>query len=142
MDNVTVPENPFTPEIVMVEVPRLLAKSEREVGLAVIVKSTTFMVTSAVWVSDPLAPVTVTVYVPAAVALTVSVAVPGGVTLAGVIPAVRPFEAAALSRTVRANPLAGDMVKVKAPSWPESTVMVEGLPIIAKSMTVTVTVTV
>ncbi len=44
----TVPENPFNPVMVIVEVPEEPATNTSEEGLAVIVKSTTFTVTTAV----------------------------------------------------------------------------------------------
>ncbi len=85
---------------------------------------------------------TVTVNVPATPALTASVAVPGAVTLAGFIVAVSPEEPAALSSTVRPNPFVEDMVTAKVPCAPASTVIVEGLPLMMKSITVMVIVTV
>ena len=57
----TVPVKPFTGATVMVEVAAVPALTATLVGLAVTVKSVTITVTVAVWVSDPLVPVTVTV---------------------------------------------------------------------------------
>ncbi len=57
----TVPVNPFTGATVIVEVAGAPVFTLTLVGLAVIVKSFTVTVTAAVWISEPLAPVTVTV---------------------------------------------------------------------------------
>ena len=58
----TVPVNPLTGATVIVDVPEAPALTVIEVGLAVMVKSTTFTVMLAVeWDSEPLVPVTVTV---------------------------------------------------------------------------------
>ena len=62
--NATVPVNPLTGATVMVEVAAALANAVTLVGLAVTVKSVMVTVTVAEWDSDPLVPVTVTVYVP------------------------------------------------------------------------------
>ncbi len=61
----TVPVNPFTGVIVIVEDPAWLTLTATLVGLAAIVKSVTVNVTVAEWDSVPLVPVTVTVNVPA-----------------------------------------------------------------------------
>jgi len=58
---VTVPVKPFTGATVIVEMPVDPVLTVTVVGLAVTVKSLTVKVTVAVWVSDPLVPVTVTV---------------------------------------------------------------------------------
>jgi hypothetical protein len=58
----TVPVNPLTGDTVIVNVPEAPRLTVIEVGLAVMVKSTTLTVMVAVeWESDPLVPVTVTV---------------------------------------------------------------------------------
>ena len=57
----TVPVNPLRGATVMVDVPEPPAGKLMLVGLAEIVKSWTVMVTIALWDSDPLVPVTVTV---------------------------------------------------------------------------------
>jgi len=59
--NATVPVNPFTGATVMVEAAAVLTVLVTAVGLAATVKSVTATVTVAVWVIDPLVPVTVTV---------------------------------------------------------------------------------
>ena len=63
----TVPVNPFTGATVIVEVTAVPELVATLVGLAVTVKSRMFTVTVAVWVREPLVPVTVTVKVPAVV---------------------------------------------------------------------------
>jgi len=57
----TVPVNPWTGATVIVEVPAVPALAVTVVGAAVTVKSRIVTVTVAVWVSEPLVPVTVTV---------------------------------------------------------------------------------
>jgi hypothetical protein len=57
----TVPVNPLTGAMVIVEVPAWLTLTATLVGAAVIVKSVTVTVTVAEWDSVPLVPVTVTV---------------------------------------------------------------------------------
>jgi hypothetical protein len=57
----TVPVNPFTGATVMVEVAAAPTTTLVEVGLALTEKSVTVNVTVAVWLIDPLVPVTVTV---------------------------------------------------------------------------------
>ncbi len=59
--SVTVPVNPCSGATVIVEVPAIPALTVTLVGLAVTVKSLTVTVTVAVWVREPLVPVTVTV---------------------------------------------------------------------------------
>ncbi len=59
--NATVPVNPWTGATVIVDVPAAFALTVTLVGEEDIVKSLTVIVTVAVWVSDPLVPVTVTV---------------------------------------------------------------------------------
>lgn len=59
-DNDTAPLKPFRAVTVMVEVPEAPARIVTVVGLAVIVKSWTVKVTVALWVVEPLVPVTVT----------------------------------------------------------------------------------
>ena len=61
----TVPVNPLTGAMVIVDVPAWLTLTATLVGLATIVKSVTVKVTVAEWDNVPLVPVTVTVYVPA-----------------------------------------------------------------------------
>ena len=57
----TVPVNPWTGATVIVEVPAVPALAVTVVGAAVTVKSRIVTVTVAVWVREPLVPVTVTV---------------------------------------------------------------------------------
>ena len=57
----TVPVNPWTGATVIVDVPAVPALAVTVVGAAVTVKSRIVTVTVAVWVSEPLVPVTVTV---------------------------------------------------------------------------------
>jgi len=59
--NATVPVNPLTGATVMVEAAAALTVVVTAVGAAATVKSVTATVTVAVWVIDPLVPVTVTV---------------------------------------------------------------------------------
>jgi hypothetical protein len=61
----TVPANPLTGATVIVDVAAVLAVVVTAVGLAATVKSVTVTVTVAVWDSEPLVPVTVTVKVTA-----------------------------------------------------------------------------
>jgi len=61
----TVPVNPLSGAMVIVEVPAWLTLTGMLVGLAAMVKSVTVKVTVAECDSVPLVPVTVTVYVPA-----------------------------------------------------------------------------
>jgi len=60
-DSETIPLKPFSPVIVIVEVPAAPVFTLTDVGLAAIVKSWTVNVTVAVWGVEPLVPVTVTV---------------------------------------------------------------------------------
>ena len=61
-DRVTVPVNPFSPLTVMVDVPVVPARTVTPVGLAVIMKSTTWKrMFAVVWDRLPLVPVTLTV---------------------------------------------------------------------------------
>jgi len=57
----TVPVNPWTGATVIVELPAVPALAVTVVGAAVTVKSRIVTVTVAVWVREPLVPVTVTV---------------------------------------------------------------------------------
>lgn len=106
----TVPENPFTAEIVIVDVaeaPVFTAAGE----LAAIVKSTKLKVAEAECVKDPLAPVTVRVNVPAVVELQDTVAEPEPVTLVGAIaPQVRPAGAVSVRLTTPAKLLTAAIV--------------------------------
>jgi hypothetical protein len=85
----------------------------------------------------PLAPVTVTVYVPAA-PLHERVEVPDPVTLVGVSVQVSPVAGLMLEvrLTTPAKPLTAVTVMVDAPATPASTVTVVGLAAIVKSCTV------
>ncbi len=93
----------------MVEVAVLLARIVRVVGLAVTVKSLIVTITVAEWVREPLAPVTVTVNVPAVGLIHDNVELPEvpRVTLVGVSVQVMPEgELARLVRlTVPVKPL-------------------------------------
>src|SRR5260370_19574392 len=102
----TVRVKPLTGATVIVEIAESPAFTVRLVGLAVIVKSTTLTVmVPVVWDRGPLVPVTVTVYVPAATALRLSVEVPEPVTLVGLRVAVKPVDGLAVSATTPLNPL-------------------------------------
>ena len=61
VDSVTVPVKPLRGATVIVEVAVVPTLTLALVGLALTVKSVTATVTVAVWVSEPLVPVTVTV---------------------------------------------------------------------------------
>ena len=95
----------------------------REVGLDETVKSTTLTVTSTECESDPIVPVTVTVYVPtvAEVMLSVEVAEPPGdrLTIVGLTPAVKPDGEVAVERLmVPVNPARLVIVIVAVPELP------------------------
>lgn len=116
----TVPLNPLTAVIVIVEVAGVPTLAVGE--LAVMVKSTKLKVAVAVWTSELLVPVTVRTYAPAVEELHDTVAVPDPVTLVGVIAAqVRPDGAVSVSVTVPVKPLIATAVIVEVADWPTST---------------------
>lgn len=110
----TVPENPFTAEIVIVDVaeaPVLTAAGE----LAAIVKSTKLKVAEAECVNVPLEPVINRVNVPVAAELQDTVAEPEPATLVGVIaPHVRPAGTVSVRLTTPAKPFTATVVIVDA----------------------------
>jgi hypothetical protein len=128
--------NPFTGEIVIVEVPAELTTTVTVVGLAEIVKSgrpVTVYVTVAVRVSEPLVPVTVTMTVPAEAKVQDRVEVPEPpVTVVGVRVHA---ELSDMSATSPVNPLIGEMVMVEVPGELTATVTVAGLAVMVKSGT-------
>jgi hypothetical protein len=111
---------------------------------AVIVKSTTWKVTVAAWVVDPLVPVTVTVLVPVVAYVQVKVEVPDVVVVVRVtlgalrLQAVPPFWD---RLTVPVNPLMAPTVIVEVPAEPAFTTTVVELAVTEKSV-VAVNVTV
>jgi hypothetical protein len=108
---VTVPVNPPDGVTVIVDVPWPPVVKVMLVGLAVSAKSTfdtTTVMVAVVWASEPLVPVTVTVYVPSTVALTNSwvLLTPPGPSIRIALPneVVSPGEAFALNMMVPAKP--------------------------------------
>ncbi len=135
----TVPVNPLTAETVIVEVaevPTVTAAGE----VAEIVKSVTMNVAVVEWLSVPLVPVMVKVYVAATVEEQATVAVPELVTLVGLIaPQLRFVGTASVRDTVPVNPLTALTVIVEVPDVPAVTAA--GLvAVIVKSVTVNVAV--
>ncbi len=124
-ERATVPAKPFTAVTVIVEVaeePEGTAAGE----VAAMVKSTKVNVAVAVWVSEPLVPVMVTVKVPAEVELQDNVAVAGDggrVTLPGLIAVQVSPEGKGVSDrlTVPVNPLTAVTVIVEVADWPALT---------------------
>src|SRR5205807_4039722 len=97
------------------------------------------------WVMDPLTPVTCTENAPAELPVTVSVAVPEPVILAGLIVAVMEADAVGVRETTPEKPLREATVMVEVPEEPGANVMLDGLADKEKSgvpvlETVTVTV--
>jgi hypothetical protein len=130
----TLPVNPLTGEMVMVEVPAELTTTDSVVGLAAMVKSgrpVTVNATVAEWVSEPLVPVTVTVTDPVAVNVQDRVDVPEPpVTLDGVsVQAVL----SDVSATVLVNPFRGETLMVEVPGELTATVTAVGDAAIVKS---------
>jgi hypothetical protein len=117
----TIPANPFTAVIVIVEVadaPLLTAAGD----VAAIVKSLKLKVAEAECVSDPLVPVTPRTKVPPADALQETVAVPEPVTLAGVTaPQASPNGTVSARATTPANPFIAVMLRVDVADWPALT---------------------
>jgi len=122
---VTVPVNPLSGATVIVEVPVAPALTVTLVGLAEIAKSGAapkVKVAVAVWTSEPLVPVIVTVKVLDAVEEQVSVAVPEPVTLDGVIaPQVSPAGTVSASETTPAKPFSAVTVIVEVAEEPAGT---------------------
>ncbi|SRR6266480_4533381 len=97
------------------------------------------------WAIDPITPVIITENAPDELPVTVSVAVPEPVMLAGVIVALIPDGAVTVRETIPENPLRAVAVMVEVPDVLGAIVMLEGLAVKEKSgvpalETVTVTV--
>ena len=138
-DNATVPGNPPEGVTVIVEVPAVFTVAVTAVGFEVSVKPAggfTVKATVAVWVRDPLVPVTVTVTDPVDVNVQDRVEVPEPpVTVAGV------REQAALLPVMPTLPLklfSGEIVIVEVAAEPTEVVTLAGLALIWKSGTATV----
>ena len=128
----TTPVNPLTPVIVIVDVPELPAFTVTVVGLAVMVKSTTWYVTVTECDRLPLVPVTPTWMVGPEENVHDSVALPEPVTLVGdtvqdVLLVVR--------LTTPAKPFSAVIEIVDVPAVFALTVTVVGLAAIVKSWT-------
>jgi hypothetical protein len=94
------------------------------------------------WAIDPLMPVICTENVPAELPVTVSVAVPEPVMVAGLIVALSPDGTATLRETTPENPLSDVTLIVEVPEEPRESTMLEGLADKPKSgLPVPVTVT-
>ncbi len=136
---VTVPVKPLTGATVMVDVAAAPASAAIDVGLAVTVKSVTVKVTVAEWLSNPLVPVTVTVYVPAEpLHDKVDVCEAPRMMLVGLRLHVRPVagDMVEVRPTVPVKPLTGATVMVDVPVAPATTVTAIGLAVTVKSRTV------
>lgn len=145
-DMATVPAKPLRLARLMVEVLVEPALKVTRVGLAVNEKSLKVIETVAVWVSEPLVPVMVTVKVPAAAALHDRVAVSGDggrVTLAGLVAVqVRPAGRGVSDKyTVPAKPFNAVTVIVDVADEPAFTAAGE-VALIVKSTKVNVAVAV
>src|SRR5207247_9007472 len=81
------------------------------------------------WAIDPLTPVIITENAPDELPVTVSVAVPEPVMLAGVIVALIPDGAVTVRETIPENPLRGVAVMVEGPDVLGAIVMLEGLTV-------------
>ena len=140
----TVPVNPLTGATVMVDVPVPPAKKVIMVGLADMVKSVTVKVTAAVWVMEPLVPVTVTVYVPAGPEQdSVEVCDAPSTMLVGLSEHVKPAgDTVEVRATVPVNPPIGATVIVEVAVAPASADTLVGLAVTLKSTWLTVNVTV
>jgi hypothetical protein len=127
----TVPVNPFTGAIAMLEVPAWLTLTATLVGVAVIVKSVTVKVTVAEWDSVLLVPVTVTVYVPAGPEQdSVDVWEAPRTMLVGVRVHVNPAgETVEASATVPVKPLSGATVIVDVAVAPARAATLVGLAV-------------
>jgi hypothetical protein len=145
-DRVTAPENPLRAAMLMVVEPELPAWIEREVGLAVIVKSEVDEVIAKAVVCErsPLVPVTVTVNVPLALVRHDRVEVPVLVRLEDVRLHVIPVdgEADSESDTVPVKLFRKFTVMVEVADAPVATDAVVGLAAREKSSMVMVTVAV
>ena len=133
----TVPVKPLTADTVIVDVaetPALTAAGD----VAEIVKSLTVKVAVVEWLSVPLVPVIVRVYVAATVELQETVAVPEPVTLVGLmVPQVRLAGTVSVRLTIPANPLTALTVMVDVAETPALTAAGE-VAAIVKSVTVNV----
>jgi len=134
----TTPAKPFSPVMVIVEVPAEPARTVTLVGLAAMVKSWTTNVTVTEWDKLALVPVTPTWTVDAAANVQDRVALPEPVTLVG---ATEHEVLLVVRLTTAANPLRADTVMVDVPADPALTVTLVGLAAIVKSWTTYVTVT-
>ncbi len=136
----TVPAKPLTLETVMVEVSGVPSAPVTVVGFSEMVKSCTMQVTVVVWDTVPLVPITVMVKVPALpLPDSVEVPEPPGIEV-GLSVAEKPVDGdtEALRKTVLVKPWTGDTVMVEVHVVPALTVMLVGLAVIVKSVTVTV----
>ena len=136
----TVPENPLTEVIVIVEVPEDPWVMVSVFVEAVIVKSTTFTVTATVWTVGPLVPVIVTVYVPTVDELKVQVEAPlppdPSVMLVGVHEVATPAGEDVDTVTVPAKPLTLTRLMLEVLVEPLLKVTAFGLAVRLKSRTV------
>jgi len=142
-DNAIVPVKPLIADTVIVEVPAEPTATLTLVGLAVTVRSgagDTVYVTVAVWETDPLVPVTVTVKVPVVDPVHDRVEVPDVVVLVNAILVgdrvqVSPVagETVSDSVTVPVNPLIPATVMVEVPGEPTTIGTVIGLATTVKS---------
>jgi hypothetical protein len=134
----TVPVNPLSAVMVIVEdaeVPTVVEGDVAEIEKSVIVN-----VAVAVWVSVPLVPVIVRLYVPAVVELQETVTVPELVTLVELMaPQVRPEGTVSVRLTVPVNPLRAVTVIVDVAEVPTVTAVGE-VAAIVKSVTAKVAV--
>lgn len=134
--SVTVPVNPLTGAMVMVDVAATVAVVETEVGLAAMEKSAAAVIvklTVAVWVKAPLVPVTVAENVPALEPVQDNVEVPEPVTLVG--ERVQTSEGslgATVNATAPVKPLVAEIVTVEVPATPTVVDTVVGLAVIVK----------
>ncbi len=147
VESPTVPENPPRLEAVMVDEPLDPSWKVTVVGLADRAKSATLTVTWAVCETPLLFPVTVTMYVPPAEELTVSVEVPDPpaaiVMLVGLNDADSPDGATTAVRLmVPANPPRLLTVIVDVLDWPAVMFTVVGLAAMEKSTTLRLILTV
>jgi hypothetical protein len=130
----TSPVNPFSGEMVMVEVPAEPTDIVTDVGLAEIVKSgrpVTVYVTITELVSEPLVPVTVTATVPVELKVHDNVDVPKPpVTVAGVKVQA---ELSDTSATSPVKPFTGEIAIVEVPGELTATDTVAGLAAMVKS---------
>ncbi len=138
----TVPVNPFTGATVIVDVAAVPALGLTDVGLAAMVKSVMAYVTVAVWTSEPLVPVTVTVKVVAVLEEhdRVDVCEAPRTMLVGDRVHVRPAgETEDVRATVPVKPFTGATVIVEVALAPTTGVTLVGLAATVKSWTMKVT---